>query len=69
MNDLFGNDKALKMRDSKGRYATPLKAYADKAKKDAEYWKFTAEKYKRMYEAVVKMLTYKDRMIQKMKGK
>jgi hypothetical protein len=67
MKDLFGNDNALKMRDSKGRYATPLKAYADKAKHDAEYWRFQAEKYMRLYDSIAWMLGYKDRIIKKLK--
>lgn len=68
MKDLFSNDKALKPRDQKGRYATPLKAYADRAKHDAEYWRFEAMKYYRMYQAVTKRLIYLERLFDKLKG-
>ena len=68
MKTLFDNDPALKMRDSKGRYATPERAYADKAIKELAYWKFQAEKFRRMYESVVWMIGYKDRIIKKLKG-
>ena len=69
MKDLFSNDKALKMRDSKGRYATPLKAYADRAKHDSEYWRFEAMKYFRMYQSIAKILICKDRLINKLKSR
>ena len=39
-NTLFGNDPALKMRDNHGRYATPERAYADKAIRQLAYWKY-----------------------------
>ena len=58
---LFGNDPALKMRDNHGRYATPERAYADKAIRELAYWKLETEKYKRMYESVVKVLNIKNR--------
>ena len=62
MKSLFsGNDPALKMRDSHGRYATPERAYADKAIRELAYLKLETEKYKRMYESVVKVLNIKNR--------
>jgi hypothetical protein len=68
MKTLFDNDPAMKMRDSHGRYATPERAYADKAKKELAYWKLKAEKFKRMYESAVWLVDYKDRVIKKLKG-
>ena len=65
---LFDNDPAFKMRDSKGRYATPERAYADKAIKELAYWKLRAEKFRRMYESVVWMVGYKDRIIKKLEN-
>ena len=62
-NTLFGNDPALKMRDNKGRYATPERAYADKAIRQLAYWKNETEKYRRMYESVVKVLNHKNRVL------
>ena len=68
-NTLFGNDPALKMRDDKGRYATPERAYADKARRELAYWKLETEKYRRMYLSVVKMLNERNRELYKIKGK
>ena len=48
MKSLFsGNDPSLKMRDGHGRYATPERAYADKARRELIYWKLETEKYRR----------------------
>lgn len=69
MKTLFDNDPVMKMRDRRCRYATPERAYADKAIKDLAYWKLRAEKFRRMYESVVWMVEYKDKIIQKLKGK
>ena len=73
MKDLFGYDEVVikrqsKTRDTLGRYATKERAYADKAKRDAEYWRFMAEKYRRMYQSVAHLIAIKDRIINKMKG-
>ena len=68
-NTLFGNDPALKFRDNKGRYATPERAYADKAIRQLAYWKNETEKYRRMYESVVKVLNEKNRELYRIKGK
>ena len=70
MKSLFsGNDPALKMRDDHGRYATPERAYADKARRELTYWKLETEKYRRMYESVVKVLNDRNRDLYKIKGK
>ena len=66
-NTLFGNDPALKMRDNKGRYATPERAYADKAIRQLAYWKNETEKYRRMYESVVKVLNHRNRKLYELK--
>ena len=66
---LFGNDPALKMRDNHGRYATPERAYADKAIRQLAYWKNETEKYRRMYESVVKVLNERNRELYRIKGK
>lgn len=46
---LFGNDPALRCRDSKGRFATPERAYADKAIEENKYLRMEVEKYRRAY--------------------
>ena len=70
MKSLFsGNDPSLKMRDSHGRYATHERAYADKAIRELAYWKLETEKYKRMYESVVKVLNIKNRERYELKRK
>ena len=66
-NTLFGKDPALKLRDNKGRYATPERAYADKAIRQLAYWKNETEKYRRMYESVVKVLNEKNRVLYELK--
>ena len=68
MKSLFsGNDPSLKMRDCHGRYATPEMAYADKAIRELAYWKNETEKYKRMYESVVKVLNDRNRELYRIK--
>jgi phage shock protein A len=49
---LFENDPAVRPRDKKGRFATPLRAYADKAIEENKVLKFQVEKYKRAWIAV-----------------
>ena len=66
-NTLFGNDPSLKMRDNKGRYATTERAYADKAIRQLAYWKNETEKYRRMYESVVKVLNHRNRELYELK--
>ena len=61
MKTLFDNDPAIKMRDGHGRYATPERAYADKERRELVYWKLETEKYRRMYESVVKVLNERNR--------
>ncbi len=42
-----------KARDSKGRFATPERAYAERAKRENQYLKLECERYKRAYFAAV----------------
>lgn len=44
---LFDHDPVMKCRDSKGRFATPERAYADKAIKENNYLRYEREKYMR----------------------
>ena len=46
---LFDNDPALIPRDSKGRFATPERAYADRAIEENKLLRIQVERYKRMY--------------------
>ena len=46
---LFGNDPAMRMRDSRGRFATPERAYADKAIAGNRVLRLQVEKYKRAW--------------------
>jgi regulator of replication initiation timing len=52
---LFDNDPALRMRDSKGRFATPERARADKAIEENKYLRLEVEKYRRAYLAAGSM--------------
>lgn len=56
MKDLFANDKALRPRDCKGRFATAERAYADKQNEEnkllrmrVDYLSHEREKYLRAY--------------------
>lgn len=53
--DMFANDPALRMRDSRGRFATPERARADKAIEENKMLRFQVEKYKRAYIAAGNM--------------
>ena len=55
---LFGNDPALKFRDSKGRFATAERAYADKAIEENKLLRHECEKYRRSYLAAAKLASY-----------
>lgn len=51
---LFEKDPALKLRDNKGRFATPLRAYADKAIEENKILKCQVEKFRRAWLASAK---------------
>ena len=53
MEGLFDKDPAMRMRDSKGRFATPERAYADKAIAENRKLRFLVQKYKRAWFASV----------------
>lgn len=49
MDDLFANDPAFKYRDSKGRFSTPERHYADKAMEDNKVLRLQVERYRRAW--------------------
>ncbi len=53
MEDLFSKDPAMKLRDKKGRFATPERAYADKAIEENKMLRHRCEKFKRAWIAAV----------------
>lgn len=55
---LFDNDPAMKCRDSKGRFATPERAYADKAIEENKFLRMEREKYLRAYLSAASMSSY-----------
>ena len=55
---LFDHDPVMKCRDSKGRFATPERAYADKAIKENNYLRLEREKYMRAWIAASDMASY-----------
>ena len=48
----FQKDPAMRLRDRKGKFATPLKAYADKAIEENKTLRLQCEKFKRAWLAV-----------------
>ena len=67
--DLFANDPAMGMRDSKGRFATPERAYADKAIEENKFLRFEVEKYKRAWLAASSMSSMYHRELIAVKAK
>lgn len=69
---LFDNDPALIPRDSKGRFATPERAYADRAIDENKLLRTQVERYKRMYFASADLASHWQRkyeeLHQKVKG-
>ena len=55
---LFGNDPALKFRDSKGRFATAEHAYADKAIAENKWLRVECERYRRSYLAAADLASH-----------
>lgn len=59
MKDLFANDEAMRLRDSRGRFATPERAYADRVAQENKLLRlkvdrlsYEREKYFRAWMAV-----------------
>lgn len=65
---LFDKDPALRMRDSKGRFATPERARADKAIEENKYLRLEVEKYRRAYLAAGEMSARYHRELVKVKA-
>lgn len=65
--DMFANDPSMKMRDSKGRFATPERARADKAIEENKMLRLQVEKYKRAYLAAGEMSAMYHRELVKVK--
>lgn len=65
---LFDKDPALRMRDSKGRFATPERARADKAIEENRYLRMQVEKFKRAYLAAGEMSSRYHRELLKVKA-
>jgi len=55
---MFARDPALIPRDSKGRFATPERAYADKALKENRRLRSECERFKRSYYAAADLAAY-----------
>lgn len=64
---LFDNDPALRMRDRKGRFATPERAYADKAIEENKFLRHQVEMYRRSYLAAGDMASRYHRELLKVK--
>ena len=65
--DMFANDPSMKMRDSKGRFATPERARADKAIEENKMLRLQVEKYRRAYLAAGEMSAMYHRELVKVK--
>ena len=61
--DMFANDPAMKPRDSRGRFATPEKARADKALEENKYLRLQVERFKRAWFAASEMSSYYHRAL------
>lgn len=55
---MFAKDPALIPRDSKGRFATLERAYADKAISENRYLRNECEKYRRSYFAAADLASH-----------
>lgn len=66
---LFANDPAMRFRDSKGRFATPERAMADKAIEQNRYLRLEVEKYRRAYLAAASMSSRYHRELIEVKAK
>lgn len=52
--DLFPQTPETRFRDTKGRFATPERAYVDKAIRENQYLRLECERYKRAYMSATK---------------
>lgn len=48
---MFDKDPAMRLRDKHGKFATPLRAYADKAIEENKILRFEKEKWFRAWKA------------------
>lgn len=53
--ELFPNTPEMRCRDSKGRFATPEMAYADRVSRENRFLRLEREKYKRAFFAAADM--------------
>lgn len=67
--DIFAKDPAFVYRDSKGRFATPQKAQADKAIEQNKILRLEVEKYRRAYLAAGEMSVMYHRQLEELKEK
>jgi hypothetical protein len=58
MEELFTNDINMRCRDSKGRFATPERAYADRVVQENKFLRLERERYKRSYFAAADLATH-----------
>lgn len=66
---LFANDPAMMCRDRKGRYATPERAYADKAIEENKYLRHERDKCMRSYFAAADLASHWQRKYMELKEK
>ena len=66
---LFGNDPAMVCRDRMGRFATPERAYADRAIEENKYLRHERDKYMRSYFAAADMASHWQRKYMELKEK
>ena len=52
MGGLFDNDPTMRLRDTKGRFCTAERHYADKARSENTRLRYERDKYKRAWLAV-----------------
>jgi phage shock protein A len=66
---MFSRDPAIIPRDSKGRFATPERAYADKALKENRRLRSECERFKRSYYAAADLAALWQRKYQELQEK
>lgn len=54
LGELFPLTPDMRCRDTKGRFATPERAYADKAMRENQFLRMECERYKRAYMSATK---------------
>ena len=65
--EMFANDPTLRMRDSKGRFATPEKALYDRVIEENKMLRLQVEKYKRAWLSAGEMASIYHRALIKVK--